>query len=106
KEFVGDTLVKTIRDKDPIIDGLFLDNLDVYYHVQDTKKYRSMKEDVFDALVSILETYQSAGLPVLIVHYHRKTDHPERKIFGSRSLSPENFFLTRAFSYGIIQNAA
>ena len=34
--------------------------------MQDTKKYRSMKEDVFDALVSILETYQSAGLPVLI----------------------------------------
>ena len=66
KDFVGVTLVNTIRDKDPIIDGLFLDNLDVYYHVQDTKKYRSMKEDVFDALVSILETYQSAGLPVLV----------------------------------------
>ena len=64
--FAGSELTKKILANDPGIDGLFLDNLDIYYHVTEKKKYRSMKEDVYEALISILEMYGEADLPVLI----------------------------------------
>ena len=66
KTFVTSVLVEEIRKKDPNLDGFFLDNLDIYGHVTDKKKYSSMSEDVYDALVSILESYRETGLPVLI----------------------------------------
>ena len=64
--FAGSGLTKRILANDPGIDGLFLDNLDIYYHVTEKKKYRSMKEDVYKALIRILKMYEDAGLPVLI----------------------------------------
>jgi endo-alpha-1,4-polygalactosaminidase (GH114 family) len=66
QDFTGKTLVEEILKKDPKVDGLFLDNLDVYYHVTEKKKYRSMKEDVYKSLIHILEDYEEAELPVLI----------------------------------------
>lgn len=66
QEFTGSGLVDRILANDPKVDGLFLDNLDIYYQVQEKKKYRSMKEDVYGALINILEKYQEAGLPVLV----------------------------------------
>lgn len=64
--FAGSELTEKILARDPDIDGLFLDNLDVYYHVAEKKKYRSMKEDVYKALIRILKMYEEADLPVLI----------------------------------------
>ena len=58
QDFTGKTLVEEILKKDPKVDGLFLDNLDVYYHVTEKKKYRSMKEDVYKSLIHILEDYE------------------------------------------------
>lgn len=66
QKFTGSGLVDRIRANDPKVDGLFLDNLDIYYQVLTKKKYRSMKEDVYGALINILEMYQEAGLPVLV----------------------------------------
>lgn len=66
KTFVGSTLLKEILKKDPKVDGLFLDNLDVYAHVTDKKKYNSMSEDVYNALISILESYRDADLPAVV----------------------------------------
>lgn len=64
--FAGSGLKDRILANDPGIDGLFLDNLDIYYHVTEKKKYRSMKEDVYESLIRILEMYEDAGLPVLV----------------------------------------
>ena len=66
QEFTGSGLVDRILANDPKVDGLFLDNLDIYYQVQEKKKYRSMKDDVYSALINILEDYREAGLPVLV----------------------------------------
>lgn len=66
QKFTGVTLTQEILEKDPDIDGLFLDNLDVYFHVTEKKKYRSMKDDVYESLIKILGCYKEAELPVLI----------------------------------------
>lgn len=66
QEFAGAGLLKRILANDPAVDGLFLDNLDIYYHVTEKKKYRSMKEDVYKSLLGILEMYEKAELPVLV----------------------------------------
>ncbi len=66
QEFTGSGLLKRILANDPAVDGLFLDNLDIYFHVTEKKKYRSMKEDVYESLLRILEMYEDAELPVLV----------------------------------------
>ena len=52
--FAGSLLTKKILANDPDIDGLFLDNLDIYYHVGEKKKYRSMKEDVYERFQAVV----------------------------------------------------
>lgn len=66
QEFTGSVLTQRILANDPDVDGLFLDNLDIYFHVTEKKKYRSMKDDVYQSLINILEMYREADLPVLI----------------------------------------
>ena len=66
KELVTQDLVEEILEKDPQIDGLFLDNLDIYAHVSERRKYSDMSGDVYDSLREILEAYQEAGIPVLV----------------------------------------
>lgn len=66
QEFTGSELPARILANDPDVDGLFLDNLDIYFHVTDKKKYRSMKEDVYASLLTILKMYEEAALPVLV----------------------------------------
>ena len=66
QEFTGVYLPQVILSKDPKVDGLFLDNLDIYYHVMNKRKYRSMQEDVYTSLISILESYEEEDLPVLV----------------------------------------
>lgn len=65
EKFVSEELLGRILDKDPKIDGLFLDNLDVYSRISDMEN-EDMTQDAYDALVSILETYQEEKLPVFI----------------------------------------
>lgn len=69
QSFVTQELVHRILEKDPDIDGLFLDNLDIYSHM--AERYEKSGNDsgtgeVFDALVHILEAYHREDLPVLI----------------------------------------
>ena len=66
QKLVTEELTDRILDADPQIDGLFLDNLDIYAHVRDSKRIRIDPEQVFEALCSILESYQGQDLPVLI----------------------------------------
>lgn len=66
QEFAGSELTQRILANDPKVDGLFLDNLDIYYHVTEKKKYRSMKDEVYESLIKILEMYEEAELPVLV----------------------------------------
>ena len=66
QKFAGDVLPDEILKKDPAVDGLFLDNLDIYSHVLEGKKYRDKGEDVFEGLISILDKYTQMDLPVLI----------------------------------------
>lgn len=66
QKLVTEELTDRILDADPQIDGLFLDNLDIYAHVQESKKIRTAPAQVFEALCSILESYQGQDLPVLI----------------------------------------
>ena len=65
EKFVSEELLDRILDKDPKIDGLFLDNLDVYSRISDVEN-EDLTQDAYDALVSILKTYQEEKLPVLI----------------------------------------
>ena len=66
QDFVTEDLPAEILRKDPEIDGLFLDNLDVYAHIQETRRYRKKSEETFAALTGILEAYAGKNLPVLI----------------------------------------
>lgn len=66
KEFVTQELVDAITGKDPRIDGLFLDNLDIFAHVSETRKYRGMAADTYEALKEILRAYGNRELPVLV----------------------------------------
>ena len=66
QKLVTEELTDRILDADPQIDGLFLDNLDIYAHVRESKKIRTAPAQVFEALCSILESYRSQDLPVLI----------------------------------------
>ena len=66
KELVTEELTDRILDRDPEIDGLFLDNLDIYAHIRESKMIRTDPAQVFEALCSILASYQDQGLPVLI----------------------------------------
>ncbi|MDO5131407.1 MAG: endo alpha-1,4 polygalactosaminidase [Eubacteriales bacterium] len=66
KTFVTQDLPAMIRKKDPSLDGLFLDNLDIYGHIMDSRKYEEKGEETYDALVEILEAYQEEGIPVVI----------------------------------------
>lgn len=65
QDFVSVELLDRIREKDPEIDGLFLDNLDVYSRISDMED-EDMTEDAYDALVGILDNYQEEELPVMI----------------------------------------
>ena len=65
QKFVSEELLDRILDKDPEIDGLFLDNFDVYSRISDLEN-EDMTQDAYDALTAILETYQEEELPVLI----------------------------------------
>lgn len=65
-KFAGETLPQMILEKDPQIDGFFLDNLDIYGHVQEKKKYRDIAAGTYDSLIEILESYRDMGLPVLV----------------------------------------
>ena len=65
QEFVSDELLCLIQEKDPEIDGLFLDNIDIYSRISDMED-EDMTSDAFDSLVGILETYQEERLPVII----------------------------------------
>ena len=65
QKFVSEELLDRILDKDPEIDGLFLDNFDVYSRISDMEN-EDMTQDAYDALTAILETYQEEELPVLI----------------------------------------
>ena len=64
--FAGEILPGMILKKDPQIDGFFLDNLDIYAHMQEKKKYESIAADAYDSLIKILESYRDMGLPVLV----------------------------------------
>lgn len=66
QKLVTEELTDRILDADPQIDGLFLDNLDIYAHVRESKKIRTAPAQVFEALCSILESYRSQDLPVLV----------------------------------------
>lgn len=66
QDFVTQDLTERILDKDPAVDGLFLDNLDVYSHLSEKRKYRDLAEDAYEALADILGSYQDQDLPVLI----------------------------------------
>lgn len=66
QEFVSRELPDAIRRKDPKIDGLFLDNLDIYSHVLEKKTTRDRGEDTYNALGEILEGYSAQNLPVLV----------------------------------------
>ena len=65
-KFAGETLPQMILEKDPQIDGFFLDNLDIYGHVQEKKKYKDIAAGTYDSLIEILESYRDMGLPVLV----------------------------------------
>lgn len=64
--FVTGDLQDMILEKDPSIDGFFLDNMDIYGHIKDTRKYQDMAEDTYDALTGILESFQDEEIPVII----------------------------------------
>lgn len=66
KNFVTGDLPDRIRDKDPAVDGFFLDNLDIYGHIMDSKDYREMGKDTYKALTAILESYHDADIPVIV----------------------------------------
>lgn len=65
-EVAGKILPAMIKEHDPDIDGLFLDNLDVYAHLQEEKKYESIAKNAYDSLAAILEAYRDQGLPVIV----------------------------------------
>lgn len=66
KQFATGGLLDRIRVQDPRIDGLFLDNLDIYSHMQEKKKYSSLTGEAYAGLKEILSAYREEGLPVLI----------------------------------------
>lgn len=66
QKFAAESLPEMIRQKDPSIDGLFLDNLDVYSHMIEKYGKRYDEEEIFSALAEILEVYREEGLPVLV----------------------------------------
>ncbi len=66
KSFVTGDLPDMIRDNDPVIDGFFIDNMDIYGHIMDSRKYREKGEESFKALVSVLESFHEAGIPVIV----------------------------------------
>lgn len=66
QRFVTMDLPARIMEKDPLVDGLFLDNLDVYFHMASSRKYRADSEKAYQALVGILQDYRSMEIPVLI----------------------------------------
>jgi endo-alpha-1,4-polygalactosaminidase (GH114 family) len=65
QDFVSEELLDEILDKDPELDGLFLDNLDVYSRISDMED-EDKTQDAYDALIGILETYQEERLPVIV----------------------------------------
>lgn len=65
-DVAGRILPMMILEKDPDIDGLFLDNLDIYAHLQEKKKYADLAENAFDSLTTILESYADKGLPAIV----------------------------------------
>ena len=56
QDFLVHQLAQSLKDKG--VDGLFLDNLDVYDHDQ--------RPEVYASLVQLLKEFQSMGLPVII----------------------------------------
>ena len=64
--FTGEILPEMILEKDPQIDGFFLDNLDIYEHVQEKKKYMDIAAGAYDSLIEILESYRDMEMPVLV----------------------------------------
>ena len=66
QSFVTVDLPARIFEMDPKTDGLFLDNLDVYFHMAASRKYRTESEEAYDSLVRILKAYHAAEIPVLI----------------------------------------
>jgi len=66
QRFVTADLPARILEKDPKVDGLFLDNLDVYFHMASSGKYRAESENAYEALIKILQEYHAGEIPVLI----------------------------------------
>ena len=64
--FAGEILPKMILEKDPQVDGFFLDNLDIYAHVQEKNKYKDIAAGAYDSLIEILESYRNMKIPVLV----------------------------------------
>lgn len=66
KSFVTGDLPDMIREKDPAVDGFFLDNMDIYGHIMESRDYSEMGKDTYKALTAILESFHDEGVPVIV----------------------------------------